>query len=211
MTSQPASQTGPKHYKYERTFTAIKPDGIQRSLMGEIISRFERVGLKLVGMKMLVPSLEHVEKHYTLDPNWITAVGEKALKARAAGGEDVTGIQPIDVGKRVLQGLQIYLSSGPVIAMIWEGAHAVKLVRKLVGSTEPLSSDVGTIRGDYMLDSYAMSDGDGRAIRNLVHASGSVEEAENEINLWFSKDEIYAYKLAQDAILYDVNLDGVQE
>lgn len=200
-----------KHHKYERTFTAIKPDGVQRTLMGEIISRFERVGLKLVAMKMLVPSMDHVEKHYLLDPNWITVVGEKALKARAAGGEDVSGIQPIDVGKRVLKGLQTYLSSGPVVAMIWEGAHAVKLVRKLVGSTEPLSSDVGTIRGDYMLDSYAMSDSDGRAIRNLIHASGSVEEAQNEIGLWFSKDEVFDYKLAQDAILYDVNLDGIQE
>jgi len=98
-----------------------------------------------------------------------------------------------------------------LIAMIWEGAHAVKIVRKLVGGTEPLSSDVGTIRGDYVLDSYEMSDTDGRAIRNLVHASGSVEEAETEINHWFLPNEIISYRLIQDEVLYDVNLDGILE
>jgi len=95
--------------------------------------------------------------------------------------------------------------------MVWEGAHAVKIVRKLVGNTEPLSSDVGTIRGDYVLDSYQLSDTAGRAVRNIIHASGSTEEAENEIKHWFSPEEIINYRLVQEQILYDVNLDGILE
>jgi nucleoside-diphosphate kinase len=103
------------------------------------------------------------------------------------------------------------MTSGPVVIMCWQGAHAVGIVRKIVGGTEPLASDVGTIRGDFVLDSYQISDIAGRAIRNLVHASGSVEEANNEINLWFKPEEILNYRLIQDAILYDVNLDGILE
>ena len=99
----------------------------------------------------------------------------------------------------------------PVIAMVWEGAHSVKIVRKLVGGTEPLTSDVGSIRGDWVLDSYAMSDVDGRAVRNLIHASGSVEEAEKEIVHWFKPEDVVNYRLVQDEILYDVNLDGIWE
>jgi nucleoside-diphosphate kinase len=95
--------------------------------------------------------------------------------------------------------------------MIWEGSHAVAITRKIVGSTEPLSSDVGTIRGDYVIDSYQLSNQDGRAIRNLVHASGSVKEAEDEIKHWFADDEIMKYTLVQEKILYDVNLDGINE
>lgn len=103
------------------------------------------------------------------------------------------------------------MTSGPVIAMIWEGVHAVKIVRKLVGGTEPFTSDVGTIRGDYVIDSYQLSDQDGRSVRNLVHASGSVEEVENEIKHWFKPEEIIDYRLVQEQILYDVNLDGLLE
>ena len=103
------------------------------------------------------------------------------------------------------------MTSGPVVFMVWKGAHAVPLVRKIVGDTEPLTSDVGTIRGDFVLDSYQMSDTDGRAVRNLIHASGSAEEANNEIKHWFKKDELINYRLVQEQILYDVNLDGILE
>ena len=101
--------------------------------------------------------------------------------------------------------------SGPIIAMVWQGAHAVKIVRKITGGTEPLTSDVGTIRGDFVLDSYQLSDMDGRAVRNLIHTSGSVDEAEKEISLWFQPEEIINYRLVQEQILYDVNLDGILE
>lgn len=170
-----------KHFKKERTFVAIKPDGVQRGLIGEVIKRLERVGLKLVALKMLVPESTHIEKHY-----------EK-------------------IDEKIRRHLISFMTSGPVIAMVWEGAHSVKIVRKIVGSTEPLSSDMGTIRGDFVLDSYEMSDADGRAVRNIIHASGNVEEAESEIALWFKPEEILVYRLISEEILYDVNLDGILE
>jgi nucleoside-diphosphate kinase len=169
------------HPRKERTFVALKPDAVQRGLVGEIVKRFEGVGLKLVALKMLVVSEDHVDAHYSELPEKIRAH------------------------------LRKYMTAGPVVAMVWEGGHAVKLVRKLVGTTEPLSSDVGTIRGDYVLDSYAMADGDGRAVRNLIHASGTVEEAEKEISHWFKTEELTNYKLIEESILYDVNLDGILE
>ena len=101
------------------------------------------------------------------------------------------------------------MTSGPVIAMVWQGAHSVAIVRKITGGTEPLTSPVGTIRGDYVLDSYQMSESDIRSVRNIIHASGSVAEAKNEIVHWFTKDEIIDYKIVQEQIMYDVNLDGI--
>ena len=103
------------------------------------------------------------------------------------------------------------MTSGPVIAMVWQGAHVVDVVRKVTGGTDPRNSDMGTIRGDFVLDSYTMADTDGRSVRNLVHASGANEEAEKEIPLWFSDKELVDYRLIHDAILYDVNLDGILE
>ena len=200
-----------KHHKYEQTLVIIKLDGIQRSLVGEIVGRFERVGLKLAAMKMLVPSSSHVEKHYLLDPNWKRLVGEKAIESYIKKGVKPPSNDPLKVGGRVIERLKKYFTSGPVVAFVLQGAHAVQLVLKLVGKTEPLSSDVGTIRGDYVLDSYVMADTDDRAIRNLIHASGSVEEAENEIKHWFKKDEVVRYRLVQEHIMYDVNLDGLLE
>jgi nucleoside-diphosphate kinase len=190
------------HSKDARTLVIIKPDGIQRSLVGEIINRYERIGLKLVAMKMLVPTAEMIEKHYTLDPQWRKVTGEKTIKGYLDKGLKPWTTDPLKVTEVLLEKLKKYMTSGPVIAMVWQGTHAVKIVRKLTGGTEPLTSDVGTIRGDYVLDSYQISDGDGRAIRNLVHASGSAEEAEDEIKHWFSKKEIIDYSLVQDEILY---------
>ncbi|MEK7194532.1 MAG: nucleoside-diphosphate kinase [Patescibacteria group bacterium] len=200
-----------KHLKKERTFVAVKPDGIQRSLVGEIIKRFEKVGLKLVAIKMLVVDDNHVEKFYTLDPGWRRITGEKTIASYKAKGLTPPTEDPYEATEKILKNLIKYMTSGPVIAMVWEGAHAVKLVRKLVGGTEPLTSDVGTIRGDFVLDSYLMSDTDGRSVRNLIHASGTNEDAEKEMNHWFKKEEIIEYKLVQEQILYDVNIDGVLE
>lgn len=201
-----------KHPKEERTLVVIKPDGVQRSLVGEIIGRFERIGLKIVAMKMLLADAHFVKSHYTLDPTWMRRVGEKSIKAyEAEGKKHPLGDDPIAVAESVIKKLSGYMTAGPVIAMVIEGAHAVRIVRKLVGGTEPLTSDVGTIRGDYVLDSYEMSDTDNRSVRNLIHASGSVAEADGEIALWFTPKEIVRYRHVQDAILYDVNLDGILE
>jgi len=195
----------------ERTLVIIKPDGVQRSLIGEVIGRYERVGLKLVGLKMTVAREEAVEKLYTLDPSWRTVTGEKAIESYKKKNLTPPSEDPLEVTAKILENLKKYMTSGPVIIMVWQGAHAVELVRKLVGGTEPLSSDVGTIRGDYVLDSYRMADGDGRAVRNVVHASGSVEEADNEIKHWFEDSELINYRLVQEEIIYDVNLDGILE
>ncbi len=199
------------HPKNDRTLVIIKPDGVQRSLVGEVIGRYERIGLKLVGLKMLVPTPEQVETHYLLDPDWKKNVGTKAIEAYTKKGETPPSKDPIEVGNRIVEKLKAYLTSGPVVVMVWQGAHAVEVVRKLTGGTEPLSSDVGTIRGDFVVDSYGMSDADGRAIRNIIHASGSDQEAAQEITHWFSGGELVTYRLVQEAILYDVNLDGLLE
>ncbi len=195
----------------EQTLVIIKPDGIQRTLIGEIIHRMERIGLKLVAMKMLVPDKKQIEKHYTLDPEWIEKVGKKTIEAYKSKGQKPIDADPLSAGKRILEILVHYMTFGPVIAMVWQGAHSVEIVRKLVGGTEPLTSDVGTIRGDFVLDSYAIADLSGRGIRNLIHASSSVEDAKKEIDLWFEKQEIVCYRLVQEQILYDVNLDGILE
>lgn len=189
----------------------IKPDGIQRSLMGEIIKRYEQVGLKLVGVKMMIPTAEQIEKHYTLDPEWRVVTGLKTIKSYTDKGLTPPFSDPMDVTAEILRKVKLYMTSGPVVVMVWQGAHAVEVVRKLTGSTEPLSSVPGTIRGDYVLDSYRMSDSDKRSVRNLVHASGSVKEAQDEINHWFKKEELFNYNIVQEAIMYDVNLDGIME
>ena len=179
--------------------------------MGEIIKRFERTGLKLVSLKIQVPSADKVKEHYTLDPEWIRKVGEKSIEGYKKKELTPPSEDPIKVGEMVVEVLQKYFTSGPGVFMVLQGAHAVGIVRKLVGGTEPLSSDVGTIRGDFVLDSYQMADQAGRAIRNLIHASGSVLEATNEITHWFKPEEIVSYSLVTDKILYDVNLDGILE
>lgn len=200
------------HPKEEKTLVVIKPDGVQRSLIGDIIKRYERVGLKLIGLKMLVPTPDFVEKHYTVDPNWKKISGEKSIKSYTDKGlKHPVSDDPIKVMDVVLDKLKKYMASGPVIAMAWQGAHAVGVVRKITGGTEPRSSDVGTIRGDWVLDSYEMADGDNRAVRNLIHASGTVTEAEAELALWFKPEELLNYSLFNEKVLYDVNLDGILE
>jgi len=162
------------HPSKEKTLVIIKPDGIQRSLVGEIIKRYERLGLKLVGVKMTIPSEEHVEKHYLIDPEWIRKVGEKSIGSYKKKGIKPPSENPEEVGNSVLERLKKYMSSGPVLAMVWQGNQAVGIVRKITGGTEPLTSDVGTIRGDLTIDSYKIADTDDRPIRNLIHASGTL-------------------------------------
>lgn len=187
---------------HERTLIVIKPDGVQRMLVGDIIHRLERIGLKMVASKMLVATPAHIEAHYTLDPEWRFKTGTKAIKGYTDKGLKPPSTDPLKVVAIVLKNLIKYMSSGPVIAMVWEGAHAVEIVRKLVGSTEPLSSDVGTIRGDYMLDSYRLSDHNERSIYNLIHASGSVKEANDEIKHWFKDNEVVDYNIILEKVIY---------
>jgi len=200
-----------KHLSKEKTLVVIKPDGVQRSLIGEIIKRIERTGLKLVGLKMVIPNATFVKKHYTIDPDWIVKAGEKSIQSYKEKGLDCETEDPKEAGENILNVLVKYITSGPVVAMVWQGSHSVEVVRKIVGGTEPRTSDVGTIRGDFVIDSYQLSNLDERSVRNLVHASGEIEEAEKEIALWFKEDEVLNYRLVQEQILYDVNLDGILE
>jgi nucleoside-diphosphate kinase len=201
------------HPSQERTLVIIKPDGVQRTLIGEIVKRYEQVGLKLVALKMVIPTEEMAIKHYyeVGGDAWLEEVGRKASAAYEKKGLKSPFATNMENGKAIMQSNAKYLSSGPVVAMIWQGNQATALVRKITGGTEPLSCDMGTIRGDYTLDTYMMADLDKRSIRNLIHASGSTEEAEKEIPIWFKKEEILKYRLVQEQILYDVNLDGILE
>lgn len=196
--------------KKERTFVMIKPDGVQRSLIGEIIKRFERASLKVVGMKFVIPDEERLMKHYGKSDEWCTEKGELMVSnIKAAGG---TPEKPaIEYGRDIVRALVKFMTSGPVVQMVLEGNEAVAVVSKLVGKTEPKGSDVGTIRGDFTTESYALANLDGRAVRNLIHCTGEVEEADFEINLWFNESELIDYYHINESMLYDVNLDGILE
>lgn len=194
----------------ERSLVIIKPDGVQRSLIGEIIRRIERTGLKFTAMKLTVLEEKKLWEHYNKNDEWFEKKGGNILKEIEAKGLPVEK-SAIEYGKDILRHLIAFMTSGPVIAMVVEGNQATGIVSKIVGGTEPLSSDIGTIRGDLTIDSYALAGIDGRAVRNLVHCSESPEEAAREIKLWFKEDEILKYSLIQDRILYDVNLDGILE
>lgn len=159
----------------EQTLVLFKPDTVQRGLVGEILTRFERVGLKIVGTKMIFPSKDHYYHHYEGIGQMVTRRGEKAF--------DVT--------------LEMMIS-GPVIAMVFEGVEAVALVRKMVGGTEPKSAAPGTIRGDFSHMSFEYADGQAKGIPNLIHASGDPKEAAEEIGHWFSDDELYAYEVVNE-------------
>ena len=198
------------HPKKERTFVIIKPDGIQRGLMGEILGRFERVGLKIVGLKFGMLDKDKIWKHYGKDDAWFLKKGTKIAEDRKNAGM-VVDKEPIEYGKDIIRALEKFMTACPVLSMVIEGNQAVAVVRKMVGETEPATSDVGTIRGDLTLDSYQISAVDDRAVRNLIHCSDEVENAKAEIALWFEEKDLYDYRLVSEAILYDVNLDGIME
>ena len=198
-------------HKQEQTLVITKPDGVQRGLIGEVIKRYETCGLKLVALKMLIPTKETVKNHYSIDPEWATKTGNKTFASYKEKGLPMPGPSPEEFAENVRRQLMDFMSSGPVVAMVWQGMGAVSIVRKITGSTEPLSSAPGTIRGDYTIDSYTASNVDKRAVRNIIHSSGSVEEAEKEIPIWFSKNEILSYRLVAEEIIYDVDLNGILE
>lgn len=185
----------------EQTFVAIKADAIQRHLIGEIISRFERRGLKLVGCKMVVPTKEKVSLQYPDEERWYRNVGEKTLKSRREKGI-ADDRDPVEIGKWVRKMLLNSWIGHPILAMVWQGAHAVELARKTIGHTNPYDANIGTIRGDFTVESYELADLLEHPVRNLVHAAGSREEAEKEIAIWFEEGELVDYKLITEEILY---------
>ena len=185
----------------ERTLVLIKPDGVSRGLVGEIIKRFEIRGLKIVGLKLIRANVDLIGRHYKHDPNWLKSVGAKSKAAYAKRGVIVKK-EDIEIGEDIRNLLMEYIGSGPVVAMVLEGPHAVEVVKKIVGPTEPRSAPVGTIRGDFSTDSYMLSDELRRPIKNIIHCSGSIEEADDEISVWFSPNEIYSYERADESVAY---------
>ncbi|MEK6915929.1 MAG: nucleoside-diphosphate kinase [Nanoarchaeota archaeon] len=179
----------------EKTLILLKHDSISRGLVGKIISRFEDIGLKIVAMKMLLPDEKLAENHYFLDEEWAKAVFDKTKASYEKDKKTFPYKSHMEFGKQIQSWNMKFLREGPIIAMILEGPHAIEIVRKVVGSTEPKSSPPGTIRGDYaMMESYAVADVKGRVLRNLIHASDSLRSSEREIALWFTPKEIHSYK-----------------
>ncbi len=196
--------------KKERTLVILKPDAVQRGLIGESIKRLEKTGLKLVALKFTMATEEQLWSHYSKDDAWFIKKGEQTIKERENLGMPIEK-EAIEYGKDIIRALVSFMTCGPIVPMIFEGNQAVGIVKKIVGSTEPLSSEAGTIRGDYTLDSYELANLDGRAVRNLIHCSDPVEDAEREIPIWFSPEELISYRLIAEQILYDVNLDSIKE
>lgn len=194
----------------ERALIILKPDAVQRSLIGEIISRFERVGLKFTAFKFVVPTEEQLIAHYNKDEAWFIAKGERTIDDLKSQGMPVEK-EALEYGKDIIRLIVRYMQQAPVLAFVVEGNQAIAVSLKLTGATEPKTSDVGTIRGDLTLDSYGHSTLENRSIRNLIHCSDSPEEAEREIKLWFEESELMQYATAQERIMYDVNFDGTKD
>lgn len=163
----------------EQTLVIFKPDAVQRGIVGEVITRFERVGLKIAGLKMLSPDDEQFHAHYETIGTMITRHGEDIFNVTVEA-----------------------MKESPIIAVVLEGIHAVELVRKMVGSTEPSKSAPGTIRGDFAHSNFAYANGEGKTLPNVVHASATKEEAEKEITLWFDADEMYSYEAPVQSVVH---------
>jgi nucleoside-diphosphate kinase len=195
-----------KHVKQQQTLALVKPDGVKRGLIGEVLQRIERRGLKVVAMKMVQVDRAHLEKHFPSDPEWAARLGDKGLKTFAEYGldpiEHMGSDDRAEIGKKVKESLYAYMESGPIVALVIEGLHSIDMVRKLAGHTLPVFAEMGTIRGDFSVDSPAIANTEGRAIHNIMHASETPEEATNEIALWFKPEEIHSYKRAEEDIMF---------
>lgn len=187
-----------KNPKEERTYVMIKPDGVKKGLIGEIISRFEQRDLKIVALEMFQPMREEIDNHYPKDSVWITRLGEKTIgtynKYAFDLMEDFGTVAPEKIGPEIRKWLVDYMLSAPLVKMVVEGTHAVDMVRKIAGPTFPYVADMGTIRGDFSNDSPALANAEKRAVANILHASETPEEAEHEIKHWFGKKETHKYK-----------------
>lgn len=191
----------------ERTLILAKPDALQRGIVGEIIKRFETRGFKVVGLKMIKPSAEHIKKHYLATREQLEGMGNKSLENLKQLSLDVKKVMGTDnameIGKMINDWNFEFLSSSPVVAMVFEGPHAVEMARKIVGNTLPFKADLGTIRGDFSVDSSTLGNFNKRPIRNVVHASGSISEAKREISHWFSPKEIFQYRRVDESVMFD--------
>ncbi|OGH69481.1 MAG: nucleoside-diphosphate kinase [Candidatus Magasanikbacteria bacterium RIFCSPHIGHO2_01_FULL_47_8] len=190
-------------FKKERTYVMIKPDGVRKGLIGEIIRRFEQRDLKIVAIEMFQPTREQIDTHYPKDEAWIRRIGQKTLgtyeKYGLSAKEKLGTDDDLEIGTMVRAWLVDFMVSAPLVRMVVEGVHAVDMVRKICGATLPYLADMGTIRGDYSADSPAVANAEKRAVMNLVHASETTAEAEHEIKHWFGgRDVIFQYSRLTD-------------
>jgi nucleoside-diphosphate kinase len=199
-------ESNPSHPKEERTFVLVKPDGVKRGLIGECVKRFEQRGLKIIALKMLLPSDEKARAHYPGTEEWLRGMGIKTLDTYAQYGKDpvaeLATADSLEIGRLIYRWNTDFLTSGPVVAMVVSGIHAIDMVRKIVGKTLPAFAEMGTIRGDFSVDSPVLANMGKRAIHNIIHASGDAAEAAHEISHWFSKEEIHDYKRAEEDIMF---------
>jgi len=195
-----------QHPREETAVLIIKPDGVKRGLTGEIIRRVEVRGLKIISLQMVWATRGQMDTHYPKDQEWISRLGEKTLATYQKYGydaqEELGTEDTLEIGKQVRGWLVDFMTSGPLVKMIVKGVHAVDMVRKLAGPTMPAQADMGTIRGDFSVDSAAAANRDKRAVHNLVHASETPEEAAHEMKLWFSPTEIHDYKRAEEDMMF---------
>jgi len=189
----------------EQSVVLIKPDGVKRGLIGEIILRLERAGLKIIALKMVWVDKDLVGKHYADKKDYLISVGKKTIETYKKYGKDpkeeLGTKSPLEIGKIVRKWNMEFLTSGPVVAILWEGPSAIEIIRKIVGATFPLNAPPGTIRGDYSFDSALFADTQKRSTKNLIHASGDSKEAKFERQLWFHEDEIYSYKRSEEEVM----------
>lgn len=187
-----------KNPKEERTYVMVKPDGVRKGLIGEIIKRFEQRDLKIVALEMFQPSHEEIDNHYPKDAVWVTRLGSKTLSTYEKYGfdamKDFGTTDPAKIGPEIRKWLVDYMLSAPLIKMVVEGIHAVDMVRKICGSTLPYQADMGTIRGDFSNDSPVLANTEKRAVMNILHASETPEEAAHEIKHWFGNKKMHSYK-----------------
>lgn len=190
----------------EKTVVLVKPDGVKRGLIGEIIKRIEMRGLKVIALKMILASREHAHSHYPNTESWLRGMGEKTLENYRQYGKDpieeIGADDSLEIGKMVAKWNVDFLTSGPMVAIVVQGIHAVDMVRKIVGKTVPAVAEMGTIRGDFSVDSPTLANVGKRALHNVVHASGDQSEAAHELEHWFGKEEIHEYKRAEEDIMF---------
>lgn len=184
--------------KEEKTFVLIKPDGVRKGLVGEILKRFEQRDLKIIALEMIQPTKAEMDKHYPTDEKWLRRIGDKTTATYEKYGHDIKAdfgtTDTLKIGKEVRRWLIDFMISAPMVKMVVQGVHAVDMVRKIVGPTMPYLAEMGTIRGDYSVDSAISANKERRAVFNLVHASETPEEAKHEIAHWFGKKTIFKYK-----------------
>jgi nucleoside-diphosphate kinase len=186
------------HPKEEKTYVMIKPDGVRKGLIGEVIRRFEQRDLKIVALEMFYPTLDKIDNHYPKDEAWVTRLGEKTKSTYEKYGYDMIADfgtdQPAKIGPEIRKWLIDYMQSAPLVKMAVQGIHAVDVVRKIAGETLPYKAAIGTIRGDFSIDSPALANKEKRSVMNIVHCSETPEEAAHEIKHWFGDQEMYSYK-----------------